>query len=149
MSERDRTPGPGGPEAPALGILELTSIARGVVAADAAVKQAPAILLMSRPISSGKHLVMMRGPVAEVEESMKVARAASRDALLDSLELPYAHEQLWSLLDQPVIASGWDGADLAVAIVETHTVCAAVGAADAAVKTAPVVLRDVRLGAGI
>jgi microcompartment protein CcmL/EutN len=135
----------------ALGILELGSIARGVIVADAAVKRAPALLLMSRPVSGGKHLIMMRGQVAEVEESMAAGRAAAGAALLDELELPYAHEQLWPLLDQPVVGHGWQGdaAAESVAIVETTTVCAAVGAADTAVKTAPVIVRDMRLAAGI
>lgn len=140
-----------GPDRCALGVLELASIARGVVVADAAVKRAPSLLLMSRPVSSGKHLVMMRGQVAEVEESMAAARAVASAALIDSLELPYAHEQLWPLLREPVEAAGWhdDPAAESVAIIETATVCAAVGAADAAAKTAPVILRDMRLAVGI
>lgn len=140
-----------GPDRCALGILELASIARGVLVADAAVKRAPSLLLMSRPVSSGKHLVMMRGQVAEVEESMEAARAIAATALIDSLELPYAHDQLWSLLAEPVEAAGWhtDPTAESVAIVETATVCAAVGAADTAVKTAPVILRDMRLAVGI
>lgn len=139
------------PDRCALGILELGSIARGIVVADAAVKQAPSLLLMSRPVSGGKHLVMMRGEVAEVEESMKVAREVAADALVDALELAYLHDQVWPLLNQPVEAAGWqDEADAeSVAVVETSTVCAAVGAADTAVKAVPVVLRDMRLAAGI
>jgi len=46
---------------PALGLLELSSIARGVVVADAALKRAPAVLLSSRTLSGGKHLVVARG----------------------------------------------------------------------------------------
>jgi microcompartment protein CcmL/EutN len=139
------------PDRCALGILELGSIARGVIVADATVKRAPSLLLMSRPVSGGKHLIMMRGQVAEIEESMAAGRMVAAASLLDSLELPYAHEQLWPLLDQPVVALGWQGDPTAesVGIVETATVCAAVGAADAAVKTAPVTLRDMRLAMGI
>jgi microcompartment protein CcmL/EutN len=139
------------PDRCALGILELGSIARGVIVADATVKRAPSLLLMSRPVSGGKHLIMMRGQVAEIEESMEAGRRVAAAALLDSLELAYAHEQLWPLLDQPMAARGWQGDPAAesVGIVETATVCAAVGAADAAVKTAPVTLRDMRLAAGI
>jgi microcompartment protein CcmL/EutN len=135
----------------ALGIVELGSIARGVVVADAAVKQAPSLLLMSRPVSGGKHLVMMRGQVAEVEESMKVARQVAASALLDWLELPYLHEQIWPFLDQPVVARGWEGEEGAesVAIVETETVCATIGAADAAAKAVPIVIRDMQLAVGI
>ena len=55
---------------PALGILEIATIARGIVVADAALKRAPAVLLHSRAVSGGKHLVMLEGGVAEVFESM-------------------------------------------------------------------------------
>ena len=135
----------------ALGILELSSIARGIVVADVAVKQAPSLLLMSRPVSSGKHLVMMRGEVAEVEESMKVAREIADRALIDSLELPYLYEPVWPLIDQPVEARGWAHEPTAesVAVIETSTVCATIGGADKAGKTAPIVIRDMRLAVGI
>lgn len=144
-------PGPDGIDRPALGILELASIARGVVVVDAALKQAPSLVLMSRPVSSGKHLVMLRGQVAEIDESMRAARAAAAGALVDVLELAYAHEQLWPLLAEPVSTLSWDtgGSELSVAIVETQSVCAAVAGADVAAKTAPVVLRDMRLAVGI
>jgi microcompartment protein CcmL/EutN len=136
---------------PALGILELGSIARGMVVADALLKRAPARLLMSRPVSSGKFLIMLRGDVAEVGESMTAAREAAGDALLDRLELPMADAQLWDLLPDPARPADW-GADPeaeAVGVIETSTVCAAIGAADAAVKMAPVTLRDLQLAAGI
>jgi microcompartment protein CcmL/EutN len=135
----------------ALGILELGSIARGVVVADAAVKQAPSLLLMSRPVSGGKHLVMMRGEVAEVEESMKVAREVAASALIDWLELPYLHEQLWPFIAGNAAAPDWasDHRAESVVIVETETVCAAIGAADAAAKAVPIVVRDMQLAVGI
>nr|AXH38011.1 Tspytag [synthetic construct] len=172
----DATPPAGEPDRPALGVLELTSIARGITVADAALKRAPSLLLMSRPVSSGKHLLMMRGQVAEVEESMIAAReiagagggsggsahivmvdaykptkggSGGSGALLDELELPYAHEQLWRFLDAPVVADAWEEDTESVIIVETATVCAAIDSADAALKTAPVVLRDMRLAIGI
>jgi microcompartment protein CcmL/EutN len=147
MSEAPRASGPG----PALGILELSSIARGIKVADAVVKRAPARLVMSRPVAGGKHLVVFEGPVAEVEESMGAGAELAADELLDRLELPYAHEQLWAVLDEPVRGEGWaeDEESEAVAIVETRTVCAAIEAADAACKAAPVTIRDVRLAVGI
>jgi microcompartment protein CcmL/EutN len=141
-------------DAPALGILELSSIARGVQVADAVVKRAPSTLLLSRPVSGGKHLIVLRGPVANVAESMAAGIAAAAEKLIDSLELPQAHEQIWSLLYPGfaghVRSSRWEnpGGD-SVAIVETTTVCATVGAADASAKVAAIVLRDMRLAVGI
>src|SRR5882724_586296 len=71
---------------PALGVLEIGSIARGVVVADAALKRAPAVLLSSRAVSGGKHLVMLEGGVAEVEEAMHAGALAAGDRLLDRVQ---------------------------------------------------------------
>lgn len=131
---------------PALGILEIGTIARGVVAADAALKRSPALLLHSRAISGGKHLVVLEGGVAEVAEAMDAGRLAAGDQLLDQVELAAADDQVWPMLGAPIAPPDWSGDDdaEAVAIIETRTVCAAVAAADAACKIALVVVRDTR-----
>jgi microcompartment protein CcmL/EutN len=131
---------------PALGVLELSSIARGVVVADAAMKRAPAVLLSSRAISGGKHLVMVEGGVAEVEEAIGAGKLAARDLLLDHVLLAAADDQVWPMLGAPVAPPDWsaDPDAEAVAIIETKTVCAAIAAADAACKAAEVTVQDVR-----
>ena len=131
---------------PALGVLELSSIARGVVAADAAVKRAPALLLSSRAVSGGKHLVMLEGGVAEVEYGIAAGRDAARDLLVDHVLLAMADDQVWPMLGAPIAPPDWSGdaGAEAVAIIETKTVCAAIAAADAACKVADVRVRDTR-----
>ena len=131
---------------PALGVLEIATISRGVVVADAALKRAPAVLLSSRAVSGGKHLVMLEGGVAEVEEAMLAGVRAAGTTLLDRVELAAADDQVWPMLGAPVTPLDWDAdpAAEAVAIIETRTVCAAIAAADAACKVAEVVVRDVR-----
>jgi len=131
---------------PALGVLEIGTIARGVVVADAALKRAPAILLSSRAVSGGKHLVMLEGGVAEVEEAMAAGKLAAGELLLDKVELPAADDQVWPMLGAPIAPPDWtnDPEAEAVVIVETSTVCAAIAAADAACKIAQVTVRDVR-----
>jgi microcompartment protein CcmL/EutN len=121
---------------PALAILELSSIARGVIASDAIVKKAPVELMQSRPVSSGKHILVFGGEVASVEESFQAGKAVAGDALVDELYLPYASAQIAPLLG---------GSDQqrsrvndSVAIIETTTVCSTVLAADAAAKAADV-----------
>ncbi|HEY0251683.1 MAG TPA: BMC domain-containing protein [Kofleriaceae bacterium] len=128
---------------PALGILEVSTISRGIVVADAGLKRAPAVLLHSRAISGGKHLVMFEGGVAEVEEAMAAAKLVAGDQLLDVVELSNADDQVWPLLEAPVTRA-WDPSAEAVAIIETKTVCAAIAAVDASVKVADVVVRDTR-----
>ncbi|HLU65371.1 MAG TPA: BMC domain-containing protein [Kofleriaceae bacterium] len=135
---------------PALGILEIELISRGLVVADALLKRAEVDVLASRPVSSGKHLVMLAGEVDVVGEAMAAGADAAGGALLDRLELPLLHGPLWDLLGEPVHPQSWDDGPVgAVAVVETRTVCAAVGAADAAGKAAEVALRDMHLAVGI
>jgi microcompartment protein CcmL/EutN len=131
---------------PALGVLEIGTISRGVVVADTALKRAPALLLSSRAVSGGKHLVMLEGGVAEVEEAMIAGRLAAGTQLLDHVELAAADDQVWPMLGAPVSPADWtlDTGAEAVAIIETRTVCAAIAAADAACKVAEVTVRDVR-----
>lgn len=135
---------------PALGIVELSLIARGLVVADAMMKRAEVELVASRPVSGGKHLVVIAGAVDVVGEAMDAGRAVAAGAAVDDLFIPYLFEPLWPLLGEPVHPAGWAGGPVgAVAIVETQTVCAAVAAADAAGKAALVALRDMRLATGI
>ena len=131
---------------PALGVLEVSTIARGIVAADAGLKRAPAVLLHSRAVSGGKHLVMFEGGVAEVEEALGAAKRVADTLILDQVELAAADDQVWPMLDAPIAPIDWAGDDEAeaVAIIETSTVCAAIAAADAACKIAPVTVRDTR-----
>ena len=141
-------------DSPALGVVELGSIARGVQVADSLVKRAPCTLLVSRPVSGGKHVVMFRGPVAEVEESMAAAIDRAGTRLIDSLELPLVADGVWPQL-HPALAghvrsSRWQAvAGESVAVVELATVCASIAAADASAKVAEVALREMRLAVGI
>lgn len=131
---------------PALGVLEVATVAKGIVVADAALKRSPALLVHSRAVSGGKHLVMLEGGVAEVEEAMAAGKLAAGSVLLDHVELAAADAQVWPMLGAPVSPPDWtdDAGAEAVAIIETTTVCAAIAAADAACKVAEVTVRDVR-----
>ena len=53
-----------------LGFVELRSLARGVVCADAMVKTAPVRLVLLAPVSAGRLLVAVDGEVAAVEASL-------------------------------------------------------------------------------
>ncbi len=135
------------PSFPALGMVELTSIARGVVVADAMAKKAPIVILQSHPISPGKHIVVIGGGVAEVDESLQAGLAAAGATLVDRLFLPQAHAQLFPLVAGRPPATPPPLS--AVAIFETYSVAATVLAADAAAKAAEVTLLDMRLGQGL
>src|SRR5207249_5075694 len=60
----------------ALALLEVSSLARGVVVADAVAKRARIELLQCGPVSPGKYLVLFAGGVGEVDESFAAGVAA-------------------------------------------------------------------------
>lgn len=130
----------------ALAILELSSIARAIRVSDAIVKRAPVELWQSRPVSTGKHVIVFGGGVAEVDESFREAVAVAADTVIDRLFLSYAHAQLAPLLRGH--AAGRPVTD-SVGVVETRTVCSAVAAADASCKAAQVTVVDLHLAVGI
>ncbi|MBS1152083.1 MAG: eutM 1 [Myxococcaceae bacterium] len=131
---------------PALGLIELESIARGMVVADALVKRAAVRISFAEAVTPGKYLLIFSGPVAEVEESFKAALLSGGPLVIDRLLLP----QL-----SPGVARALSGKpDLlrpgeAVGIVETHTVASAILAADTAAKRANIRLTRLHLAKGI
>jgi bacterial microcompartment shell protein len=129
---------------PALGLLETSSIARGLVAADAMVKKAPVELVLERTISPGKHLTLVSGGVADVEEAMRAGIDAAAHTLVDRLELPRPAVELLAALGREGAAAAG-----AVGIVETYSVASALLAADAACKAALVTIYELRLGDGL
>ena len=63
---------------PALALLEITGIARGMVVCDTLVKRAAVDLLRSHPVDPGKYLILFAGDVAEVEEALDAAEEVAR-----------------------------------------------------------------------
>jgi microcompartment protein CcmL/EutN len=130
---------------PAVGLVEVTGIARGMVVSDAMVKRASVRLLRSHPIDPGKYMILFDGEVAEVEEAMTAAIDAAGDMLLDQLLLANAHEAL----SPAILGQGKAAVPQAVGVVETHTLSGAVLGLDAALKAAQVAVMEIRLGSGL
>lgn len=126
---------------PAVGLIELSSIAYGMLSLDAMVKRSPVEILEARSASPGKYLILIGGEVAEVEEAMQAGLEVAAPYLLDSLFLPYAHEVLLPLLKGRPEHAPLD----AMGIVETLTVASCLLAVDAAAKAAPIRPIDMRL----
>jgi microcompartment protein CcmL/EutN len=126
--------------------FEVQGIARGLVTVDALVKKAASRVVLARPVSPGKFLVLIDGRVAEVEESLLEAEAIAADQKIDRFFLPFAHAQL-----EPAVFGRFPprGDELSVGIVETATTCSGLRSADAALKAADVSLLVVHLSVGI
>ncbi len=132
---------------PALGLLELESLARGVVVADALVKQAQVRIALAEPVSPGKYLLVFVGGEAEVAEAFAAGVAAAGPLLLDSLQLPHLSEAVVAALLGGEVAPA--PADASLGVVELHTVASTLRAADVALKAALVTLTHLQLAKGI
>ena len=71
----------------ALALVEVSSIVRGHVVADAMCKKAPIELVLARPISPGKHVTLIVGAVADVKEAVEIGVEVADDTYVDRLEL--------------------------------------------------------------
>jgi microcompartment protein CcmL/EutN len=131
----------------ALGLLEISSIARGMTVADALVKRAAVFLHLNRPVSPGKHLVLCSGEVADVEEALDAGRKQAGTSLCDELLLSQVHEEVLDVLrrkqKRPVPE------DLSCGILETLSAAQTLRGADAACKAADVTVFDLRLCDGL
>lgn len=135
-------------EAPgvALGLVELSSIARGHAVLDAMVKKAPVTVVTARSVSPGKFLVLVSGDVASVGESMQIGRELGGDRVVASLELAQVATLVTEALSGKVAPAPVDGA---IGVLELQHVSATLLSADAAVKAAEVTLCGLHLADGI
>jgi microcompartment protein CcmL/EutN len=130
---------------PALALVEFSSIARGILAADAMIKKAPINVIKTGTVQPGKYLVLIGGSVADVEESLAAGEMVGERYLLDTIFLPDVHPEVVDSIGGGRIPDAND----AVGVIETTTVSAAIHAADAGIKGAYVHLIEVRLADGL
>jgi microcompartment protein CcmL/EutN len=126
---------------PAVGLLEFSSIARGIEAGDAMSKRAPLQVLRAGTVHPGKYLVLVGGLTADVEEAIEAGREVAGSALVDVVFLPDVHPDVVASIGGTRRADPGE----ALGVIETQTVAATIDAADAGVKGARVTIRDLRL----
>ena len=128
----------------AMALLEFDSIASGVLASDLMVKKSPIALLRCGTIHPGRFLILIGGSVASTQEAYAtgIELGESEGSLSGSVFLgdvhPYLHDA--------VLGTRRDLSGDALAVVETRSSPALLAAVDAAVKSTPVKLAEVRLG---
>lgn len=124
-----------------IGLLEMTSIAAGMQAADIMLKTSEVELMLSRTICSGKYMTLIGGDVAAVRSAVEHAADTIGFAVIDQFVIPNVHKSIF-----PAIAGHNDVQLLeALGIVESFSVASLIEGADAAVKAANVKLIEVRL----
>jgi len=128
----------------AVGLLESASIAKGIESADAMCKMASVQLARAGVIARGKYVILITGPVGEVESSLRAGRQMLGHDLVDEVLIRNIHAQVLETLDKRAPVKELD----AVGIIETKDAVATVLAADAAAKAAAVRLIETRILVG-
>lgn len=122
-------------------MLELSSVAAGFAVADAMLKAGDVRLLLSRSICSGKYMVLIGGETAAVGSAVEAGVHAANGCLIDHVEMANLHPEVLLAIGRssPEAPTG------ALGVVESFNVAALIAAADTAVKSASVTLRELRL----
>jgi len=128
-------------EMDSLGLVEMSSIAAGMEAADIMLKTSEVELIISRSICSGKYMVLIGGDVASVQTAVEAASITIDYALIDTFVIPNVHKDIF-----PALSGHSDVKELqSLGILESFSVASLIEGADAAVKSASVKLLEIRL----
>lgn len=131
--------------ATAIGMVELTSIARGIETCDYMVKAAQVDLLRSSTVCPGKYMIIVGGETGDVRAAMAEGIKRGGELVVDTLMLPNVHEQLIpaiSMTNQVDVRG-------AVGVLEFYSIASAIIAADVAAKAVNITLIEVRTGYAI
>ena len=123
-----------------IGLIETSSLAKGVEASDAMVKEARVDLVAGKVIARGKYTILIRGPVGEVESAMRAGLRIAEKTLIHKFIIRNVHEQVMATLETRVGVEKLE----AFGMIETKDAIAAIHAADEAAKAAKVHLIETK-----
>ncbi|HDR04020.1 MAG TPA: BMC domain-containing protein [Candidatus Marinimicrobia bacterium] len=129
----------------AVGLVEMSSIARGFFVADTMLKKAQVKLLMNRSICPGKYMALIGGDVAEVEAAIAAGEKAADEYTIDTMIIRNLHSEILPALSG---TNEFHKVD-ALGIVETFSVATTIEAADASLKAANVKIIQIHLAMAI
>ena len=112
----------------AIGMVEFSSIARGIYAADQMVKISEVEIVTAQTICPGKYIALVEGDVAAVQDSVHIGEKFAGEYFVDSLVIPNVHHGIF-----PAITG---------ATMPEH-------AADQILKAAELESIEIRLGTGL
>lgn len=131
--------------AKAIGMVEFTSIARGIYAADQMVKISEVEIVTAGSVCPGKYIAIVQGDVAAVQDSVGIGERMAEEFLVDSIVIPNVN---------PAVFPAITGATMpdkvqALGIMESFSLATMIIAADAILKAAELQAIELRLGNGL
>jgi microcompartment protein CcmL/EutN len=126
---------------PAIALLEISGIATGIYCADMMIKCAPITILKSGTVHNGKHLILIGGSVASVEEAFYKGLTAAGDQIIDQVFLPDVHDDV----HDAILGQRKKCIKESIGIMETASVAAIIQSTDAAIKHTHVRIVEIRI----
>lgn len=133
----------------AIGIVELTSIAKGYLVQDAMFKASNVEKLISRTICPGKYFIAVRGDVADIENAIEVANEVAAYSMVNSTIIPNIDPKVFPAITGSTVVETTNGGVGALLVMETFSVVSAIKAADFAVKEADIELMRIQVAMAI
>ncbi|QAT42372.1 BMC domain-containing protein [Aminipila luticellarii] len=129
----------------AIGMVEFTSIARGIYAADQMVKISEVEIVTASTTCPGKYIAIVHGDVAAVEDSVHIGEKVAGEYWVDSIIIPNVHPQVFPAITGSTMPERVQ----AIGIMESFSMSTMVIAADAILKSAELEPLELRLGNGL
>ena len=129
----------------AIGMVEFTSIARGIYAADQMVKIADVEIVTAVSTCPGKYIAIVHGDVAAVEASLKAGEKEAGEFYVDSIIIPNVDPGVFPAITGTTVPEKIK----AVGIMESFSMATMIICADQILKAAEVEAVELRLGNGL
>lgn len=129
----------------AIGMVEFTSIARGIYVADQMLKIADVEIVTASSVCPGKYIVIIQGDVASIQDSVSVGEKLAEEFLVDSIVIP----NVSPLVFPAITGTTMPDEIRSLGIMESFSLSTMVIAADAILKAADLQPLELRLGNGL
>lgn len=80
--------------AAALGMLELSSIGKGIETADIMIKASSIEIMFAKHVCIGKFIILISGDIGAVKESIRIGIEKGENSVIDSFIIPNIHEDI-------------------------------------------------------
>ena len=129
----------------AIGVVEFSSIARGIFVADQMVKTSDVEIITAATTCPGKYIVIIHGDVAAVENSIELGEMMAEEYYIDSILIPNVDQGVFPAITGATMPDNIE----AIGIMESFSLATMIICADQILKQADIQPIELRLGNGL
>lgn len=129
----------------AIGMIEFTSISKGIYVADEMVKTSDVEIVTANSVCPGKYIAIVHGDVSSVETSVRRGVELADEFLVQSIVIPNVHPRVFPA----IVGANMPRKIQALGILESYSLATMVIATDAVLKCAELDAIEIRLGTGL